>query len=94
LQYGFGVPNPNDLISLSPPLFWHVFMLFFIERRLSVLRSAPQAQVVRELNSMIDGWAAYNIRAIPAATLRTSDDLKRDFLLHWASQRHHNQDRH
>lgn len=64
-----------------------------IGQRLSQMRSASQAQVIDTLNPIIGGWAAYYLEVVPAATLSKCDDQVLNLLMHWASQRHPNQDR-
>ncbi len=59
-----------------------------IGQRLSQLRSASQAQVIEELNPLIDGWAAYYQGVVPADTLGRYDELVERLLLHWARGQH------
>jgi len=60
---------------------------------LSQLRSAPQAQVIEELNLMIGGWVAYYAAFVPPAILSQCDDMMESLLLRWASQRHPHQEK-
>jgi len=59
-----------------------------IEQRLQQLQTAPQTQVIEELNPMIVGWAAYYNGIVPAATLNRYDELLEQRLINWASKRH------
>jgi RNA-directed DNA polymerase len=59
-----------------------------IEQKLQQLQTAPQTQVIEELNPMIAGWAAYYNGIVPAATLNRYDDLLEQRLIDWASRRH------
>lgn len=60
---------------------------------LSQLRTAPQAQVICELDPIISGWVAYYAEFAPPATLSQCDNLMEDLLLRWASQRHPHQEK-
>jgi len=64
-----------------------------IEQRLQQLQTAPQAQVIEELNPLIVGWASYYNGIVPATTLSRYDDLLQQRLLAWASRRHPGQAR-
>jgi RNA-directed DNA polymerase len=59
-----------------------------IDQRLQQLQSAPQAQVIAELNPLIIGWAAYYNGVVPAATMGRYDELLEQRLIKWASKRH------
>ncbi len=59
-----------------------------IEQKLQQVQTAPQTQVIEELNPMIAGWAAYYNGIVPAATLNRYDELLEQRLIDWASKRH------
>jgi RNA-directed DNA polymerase len=59
-----------------------------IAQRLQQLQTAPQAQVIAELNPLILGWATYYNEFVAASTMSRYDDLVEQRLLTWASQRH------
>jgi RNA-directed DNA polymerase len=59
-----------------------------IEQRLQRLQTAPQAQVIEELNPLILGWATYYNGVVEASTMSRYDDLVEQRLLSWASKRH------
>jgi RNA-directed DNA polymerase len=59
-----------------------------IDQRLQQLQTAPQAQVIAELNPLIAGWAAYYNGLAPATTMSRYDDLVEQRLMRWASKRH------
>ena len=57
------------------------------------LHTSTQAQVIRELNPLIAGWATYYNGFVPAATLSQYDDVLEQRLLRWASRQHPGKDR-
>jgi RNA-directed DNA polymerase len=59
-----------------------------IEQRLRQLQTAPQAQIIAELNPLIVAWAAYYNGIVPASAMSQYDDLIEQRLINWASQRH------
>jgi RNA-directed DNA polymerase len=59
-----------------------------IEQRLRQLQTAPQAQVIAELNPLIAGWVAYYNGIVPASAMSQYDDLIEQRLMNWASKRH------
>jgi RNA-directed DNA polymerase len=59
-----------------------------IDQKLQHLQTAPQAQVIAELNPLITGWAAHYNGIVEASTLRQYDDLIEQRLINWASKRH------
>ena len=59
-----------------------------IDQRLQQLQTAPQAQVIAELNPQILGWVSYYNGVVEASTISRYDDLVEQRLLHWASKRH------
>ncbi len=59
-----------------------------IEQRLRQLQTASQAQVIRELNPLITGWASYYNGVVAAAVMSRYDDLLEQRLITWASKRH------
>jgi RNA-directed DNA polymerase len=59
-----------------------------IDQRLRQLYTAPQSQVIAELNPLILGWVSYYNGVVPAATLSRYDDLLEQRLINWASKRH------
>jgi group II intron reverse transcriptase/maturase len=67
--------------------------LAHIDQRLRQLQTAPQAQVIAQLNPLIAGWAANYNGIVPAATMRRYDDVLEQRLLHWASKRHPGKER-
>src|SRR5258708_3414432 len=58
--------------------------------RLAKLRSASQAQVIKELNSIIWGWAAYYKTVISSHTFARCDSVLWHQLWSWARKRHTN----
>src|SRR6266516_1864849 len=67
--------------------------LAVISKRLLKLQSAPQAQVIRELNPIIGGWAAYYNGIVSAEAMSRYDEQVEHLLLNWASKRHPNKAR-
>ena len=63
-----------------------------LDARLQQLRTATQAQVIRELNPVITGWATYYNGFVPPATLSSYDDLLEQKLLRWASKQYPGKD--
>ena len=59
-----------------------------LDHKVQQLQSAPQAQVITELNPLIAGWAAYYNGVVEAATMNRYDDLMEQRLIQWASKRH------
>lgn len=59
-----------------------------IDQRLRQLHTAPQSQVIAELNPLILGWVSYYNGIVPAATMSRYDDLVEQQLINWASKRH------
>ncbi len=59
-----------------------------IEQKLQLLQTAPQAQVIAELNPLIVGWATYYTGVVAAATMSQYDELVEQQLINWASKRH------
>lgn len=59
-----------------------------IDARLHRLQTASQAQVIKELNSLIIGWVAYYNGVVPAASMGRYDEMVGQRLLKWASKRH------
>ena len=64
-----------------------------IDQRLQPLQTAPQAQVIAELNPLIIGWAAYYNGVVEASTMSRYDDLVEQRLIKWASKRHPGKER-
>ena len=64
-----------------------------IDQRLQPLQTAPQAQVIAELNPLIIGWAAYYNGVVEASTMSRYDDLVEQRLMRWASKRHPGKER-
>jgi RNA-directed DNA polymerase len=62
--------------------------LALIGQRLSKLQTAPQAQVIRNLNPLIGGWAAYYRELVEPAVMRRYDEQVEQLLLKWAAHRH------
>ena len=62
--------------------------LALISQRLAKLQTAPQAQVIRNLNPLIGGWAAYYRELVEPAVLHRYDEQVEQLLLKWAAQRH------
>lgn len=67
--------------------------LAVIDQRLRQLQTAPQTQVIANLNPLIAGWSAYYTGLVPAATMGRYDDLLEQRLLAWAAGRHPGKDR-
>ncbi len=59
-----------------------------IEQRLKQLQTAPQAQVIAELNPQVLGWGNYYAGIVDVSTLGRYDDLMEQQLMNWASRRH------
>jgi RNA-directed DNA polymerase len=62
--------------------------LALISQRLLKLQAAPQAQVIRDLNPLIAGWAAYYRELVEPAIMRCYDEQVDQLLLKWAQHRH------
>jgi len=62
--------------------------LVAVDQRLQQLQTAPQAQVIAELNPEILGWSAYYNGVVEASTMSRYDDLMEQRLINWASKRH------
>lgn len=62
--------------------------LTLIGQRLLKLQSAPQAQVIRDLNPLIAGWAAYYRELVEPAVMGRCDEQVDQVLLKWAERRH------
>ena len=67
--------------------------LAVISQRLLKLQAAPQAQVIRELNPIIGGWAAYYNGLVSAEAMSRYDEQLEHLLMSWASKRHPNKAR-
>ena len=63
-----------------------------IAERLAQLRVASQAQVIAELNPIIDGWASYYDCFVSAHSLYRYDELVGHLLLDWVKRHHPNKD--
>jgi RNA-directed DNA polymerase len=59
-----------------------------IKERLRKLRSAPQGQLIKELNPVIWGWAAYYKTSIASRTFNRCDATLWAQLTRWAKARH------
>ena len=59
-----------------------------IDQRLQRLQTAPQAQVIAELNPLIVGWVTYYNGIVDASVMGRYDDLMEQRLICWASKRH------
>ena len=64
-----------------------------LDTKLQQSRTLTQAHLIRELNPVIAGWAAYYNGFVPATTLRHYDDVLEQKLLRWASKQHPGKDR-
>jgi RNA-directed DNA polymerase len=84
---------PRFKISITPSEKAINRHMAAIGQLLSQLRTASRAQVIRELDLIIGGWAAYYAECVPAAILSQCDNLMEDLLLRWASQRHPHQEK-
>jgi RNA-directed DNA polymerase len=62
--------------------------LALISQRLLKLQTAPQAQVIRELNPLIGGWAAYYQGIVSADVMQRYDEQLEHVLMQWARKRH------
>jgi RNA-directed DNA polymerase len=62
--------------------------LALIGQRLLKLQAATQAQVIRNLNPLIAGWAAYYRELVSAAVMSRYDAQVDQLLLAWAERRH------
>jgi RNA-directed DNA polymerase len=61
-----------------------------IKERLRKLRSAPQGQLIKELNPVIWGWAAYYKTSVAKETFSQCDAILWVQLTRWAKARHPN----
>jgi RNA-directed DNA polymerase len=59
-----------------------------IDQRLERLQTAPQAQVIAELNPLIVGWVTYYNGIVDTSVMGRYDDLMEQQLICWASKRH------
>jgi RNA-directed DNA polymerase len=64
-----------------------------LEQRLQLVRVAPQAQVIAELNPLIRGWTGYYNGLVDASIMSQYDNLVEELLLVWANRRHPGKDR-
>jgi RNA-directed DNA polymerase len=61
-----------------------------IKERLRMLRSASQEQLIKELNPVIWGWAAYYKTSIASEVFKRCDTILWEQLMSWAKARHPN----
>jgi RNA-directed DNA polymerase len=80
--------SPGIKTSVTPSQEATKRHLAAIEEKLQQLQTAPQTQVIAELNPLIVGWTAYYNGVVPAAIISRYDDLVEQRLLRWASKRH------
>jgi len=59
-----------------------------LDAKLQQLHTSTQAQIIRELNPLIAGWAAYYNGCVSATILGQYDDVLEQRLLRWASRQH------
>ncbi|MEO6889204.1 MAG: reverse transcriptase domain-containing protein [Ktedonobacteraceae bacterium] len=86
-------PAPGFTTVITPSEDASKRHLAVIGQRLLTLHSAPQAQVIRDLNPLIGGWAAYYREFVSTAHMSRYDDLVEQLLMKWASKRHPNKAR-
>ena len=85
--------SPRFKTSITPSEKAITRHMAVIEQVVSQLRTAPQAQLISELDPIISGWVAYYAEFAPPATLSQCDDLMEDLLLRWASHRYPRQEK-
>ena len=73
---------------VTPSQEAHKRHLATIEQRLKQLQTAPQAQVIAELNPLIMGWGNYYAGIVEGSIMNRYDELMKQQLLNWASRRH------
>ncbi len=81
-------PAPQFTLVITPSEEASKRHLALIAQRLVKLQAAPQTQVIRELNPLIGGWAAYYRGLVSAEALSRYDQQVEQLLLNWASKRH------
>jgi RNA-directed DNA polymerase len=84
---------PGFQVLLTPSEETSKRHLAVISQRLLKLQAAPQAQVIRELNPIVAGWAAYYNGIVSAEVMSRYDEQLEHLLMNWASKRHPNQTR-
>jgi RNA-directed DNA polymerase len=57
-------------------------------QKLQQMQTAPQVQVIAELNPLILGWATYYNGVVEARVMSQYDELVEQQLMEWASKRH------
>lgn len=97
---GFTVRQyPREKTSVKSPAFQTILTpseetskrhLAVLNQRLLKLQTAPQAQVIRELNPIIAGWGAYYNGLVSAEAMSRYDEQLDHLLMSWASKRHPN----
>lgn len=85
--------SPGFKVVITPSEEASKRHLAVIGQRMHQLQSAPQAQVIRELNPLIAGWAAYYSRLVSAEVMSRYDDRVEHLLMNWARKRHPNKAR-
>jgi RNA-directed DNA polymerase len=86
-------PAPRFALVITPSEEASKRHLTLLSQRLVKLQAAPQAQVIRELNPLIAGWAAYYRELVSEEALSRFDQQVEQLLLNWASKRHPDQGR-
>jgi RNA-directed DNA polymerase len=81
-------PSPRVKTMINPSQEASKRHLAAIDQRLQQLQTAPQAQVIAELNPLIGGWATYYNGVVEASTMSRYDGLVEQRLMRWASKRH------
>ncbi|HEY1353490.1 MAG TPA: reverse transcriptase domain-containing protein [Ktedonobacteraceae bacterium] len=85
---GFPQPSSGWRTVITPGNEASKRHLAVVGQRMRHLQTAPQQQLIRELNPLIGGWAAYYSGLVADAVLHYYDEQMEQLLLKWASQRH------
>jgi RNA-directed DNA polymerase len=65
-----------------------------MKQRIDKRKSAPQGQLIKELDAIIRGWSNYYKTASAKAEYSRCDYILQQQLWAWATRRHHNKNRH
>jgi RNA-directed DNA polymerase len=85
---GFSAPSSGYETVITPSDEASRRHLAMVGQRVCQLQTAPQAQVIRELNPLIGSWSAYYSGIVEDAVLRRYDEQVEQLLLQWASLRY------
>jgi RNA-directed DNA polymerase len=81
-------PSPGWQTVITPGEEATKRHLAVVSQRIGQVQAAPQAPLIRELNPLIGGWAAYYRGLVEEAVLGRSDEQMEHQLFQWARLRH------